>query len=220
MRKLTRAPLLLACLCAASLTVLASVAGAREGTGSHHPRQGSVWVVNRDAGEVTVFDARSGDVQATVPTGPGAHEVAISRRTRQAYVTNELGEHHLDPVHADAREPKGPARAAAASRGGEPHWPEGRRRAGRDEQGRCDRHSDGCDPALRLERERRRTGTLGLPDAVDDLRPARDRQRGHGDRPAERDDRVQRRQHRAGERGAPWTRGGTSCTCPPVARGR
>ena len=90
MRKLTRAPLLLACLCAASLTVLASVAGAREGTGSHHPRQGSVWVVNRDAGEVTVFDARSGDVQATVPTGPGAHEVAISRRTRQAYVTNEF----------------------------------------------------------------------------------------------------------------------------------
>ncbi len=90
MRKLRRAPLLLICLCAAGLTMLASVAGAREGARTHHPRQGSVWVVNRDAGEVTVFDARSGDVRATLQTGPGAHEVAISRRAREAYVTNEL----------------------------------------------------------------------------------------------------------------------------------
>jgi YVTN family beta-propeller protein len=87
MRKLT--PLLLVCLLAAALTALASVAGAHQNAAIHHPK-GSVWVVNRDAGEVTIFDAASGDAEATVPTGPGAHEVAISRRTRQAYVTNEF----------------------------------------------------------------------------------------------------------------------------------
>jgi DNA-binding beta-propeller fold protein YncE len=69
--------------------VLASVAGAQQNTVMHHPK-GTVWVVNRDAGEVTVFDAASGNPEATVATGPGAHEVAISRRTRQAYVTNEF----------------------------------------------------------------------------------------------------------------------------------
>jgi DNA-binding beta-propeller fold protein YncE len=89
MLKLTRTPLLFICLCAAVLTVLASVAGAHQRSALHHPK-GTVWVVNRDAGEVTAFDAASGDVEATVPTGPGAHEVAISRRTRQAYVTNEF----------------------------------------------------------------------------------------------------------------------------------
>jgi DNA-binding beta-propeller fold protein YncE len=88
MRKLTRTPLVVACLMAV-LTASASVAGAHGDARMHHPK-GSVWVVNRDAGEVTVFDAASGAVQATVPTGPGAHEVAISRRTRQAYVTNEF----------------------------------------------------------------------------------------------------------------------------------
>lgn len=89
MRKLTRTPLLMICLCAAALAVLASVAGAQRNAPLHQPR-GSVWVVNRDAGEVTVFDAASGEVEETFPTGPGAHEVAISRRARRAYVTNEL----------------------------------------------------------------------------------------------------------------------------------
>src|SRR5262245_64208903 len=37
-------------------------------------REGSVWVVNRDLGELTVFDARSGRVAARVPVGAGAHD--------------------------------------------------------------------------------------------------------------------------------------------------
>lgn len=89
MRKLIRTPLLLVFLCVGALTMLAGVAGAHQQASQHHPK-GTVWVVNRDAGEVTVFDAATGAVEATLPTGPGAHEVAISRRTRQAYVTNEF----------------------------------------------------------------------------------------------------------------------------------
>jgi DNA-binding beta-propeller fold protein YncE len=89
MRKLSRTPLLFIFLCAAALTVLASMAGAQRNAPLHHPK-GSVWVANRDVGEVTVFDAASGDPVETFPTGPGAHEVAISRRARQAYVTNEF----------------------------------------------------------------------------------------------------------------------------------
>jgi DNA-binding beta-propeller fold protein YncE len=76
---------LLAALCAASLGLFAGSAGA-------HVRgpAGSVWVVNRDRGEVTIFDAASGAPKATVRTGAGAHDVALSRRTHQAYVTNEF----------------------------------------------------------------------------------------------------------------------------------
>ena len=52
-------------------------------------RQGSVWVVNRDLGELTVFDARSGRVAARVPVGAGAHDVCISERSHQAYIAAE-----------------------------------------------------------------------------------------------------------------------------------
>ncbi len=53
------------------------------------PRNGSVWVVNRDRGEVTIFDASSGRPLATRPTGAGAHEVAIASDADEAYITNE-----------------------------------------------------------------------------------------------------------------------------------
>lgn len=77
---------LLFVLCAVPLALFAG------GAGAHDPRPptGSLWVVNRDKGEVTVFDAATGVARATIPTGPGAHEVALSRRTRRAYVTNEF----------------------------------------------------------------------------------------------------------------------------------
>ncbi len=52
-------------------------------------RAGAIWVVNRELGEVTVFEADSGEPLATVPTGLGAHEVGVSNRTNQAYVSNE-----------------------------------------------------------------------------------------------------------------------------------
>ena len=61
--------------------------GARDG--NHHGQSGTVWVVNRDKGEITIFDARSGRPLATAPTGAGAHEVAISNDVDKAYITNE-----------------------------------------------------------------------------------------------------------------------------------
>jgi len=77
---------LLLILCAVPLALGAG------GAGAHHRGSppASLWVVNRDKGEVTIFDAATGAARATLPTGAGAHEVALSRRGRQAYVTNEL----------------------------------------------------------------------------------------------------------------------------------
>ena len=52
-------------------------------------RAGSVWVVNREAGEVAIFDALTGELLARQPTGAGAHDVAISDDADSAYITNE-----------------------------------------------------------------------------------------------------------------------------------
>jgi len=77
---------LLFVLCAVPFALGAGGAGAHD----PGPPPGSLWVVNRDKGEVTIFDAATGATRATVPTGAGAHEVALSKRTRQAFVTNEF----------------------------------------------------------------------------------------------------------------------------------
>ncbi len=77
---------LLFILCAVPLVLFAGGAGAHD----PGPPPGTLWVVNRDKGEVTAFDAASGAPRATIATGPGAHEVALSRRTGQAFVTNEF----------------------------------------------------------------------------------------------------------------------------------
>ena len=103
------------------LALLGGVAGAHD---NNPDRRGSVWVVNRDRGELTIFDAATGAARATIPTGAGAHEVAISRRARQAYVTNETagtisivstrtlakrdltlapGPHHVEPSRGGGR---------------------------------------------------------------------------------------------------------------------
>ncbi len=87
-----RVALLLSWLCVLLLVPLAGVAGAsddRDDDSCRDERAGTVWVVNRDKGEVTTFDAGSGMPLSTMPTGAGAHEVAISDRERKAYVTNE-----------------------------------------------------------------------------------------------------------------------------------
>lgn len=52
-------------------------------------RKGSVWVVNRDRGELTIFDAESGKVVTTLLVGAGAHDICISERARKAYITAE-----------------------------------------------------------------------------------------------------------------------------------
>ena len=52
-------------------------------------RGGSVWVVNRDAGELTIFDARLGKPLRQLTVGSGAHDICISERAGKAYITAE-----------------------------------------------------------------------------------------------------------------------------------
>jgi hypothetical protein len=52
-------------------------------------RTGTVWVVNRDLGELTIFDARTGEVLKQIAVGAGAHDICISERARKAYITAE-----------------------------------------------------------------------------------------------------------------------------------
>jgi streptogramin lyase len=52
-------------------------------------RKGSVWVVNRDLGELPIFDAESGTVMRTLHVGAGAHDICISGRAGKAYITAE-----------------------------------------------------------------------------------------------------------------------------------
>jgi len=87
MRRIKLLPILLGALVLPPMTVAAG--GPQHGDGRPDGRGGTVWVVNRDRGEVSIFDARSGVLLSTEPTGAGAHEVAISKRVHKAYITNE-----------------------------------------------------------------------------------------------------------------------------------
>jgi DNA-binding beta-propeller fold protein YncE len=53
-----------------------------------HPK-GTVWVVNRDRGELAIFDAESGTMLKTLPVGAGAHDICISESAGKAYITAE-----------------------------------------------------------------------------------------------------------------------------------
>jgi hypothetical protein len=52
-------------------------------------RSGSVWVVNRDLGELAIFDAETGAVITTLLVGAGAHDICISERAHKAFITAE-----------------------------------------------------------------------------------------------------------------------------------
>jgi DNA-binding beta-propeller fold protein YncE len=80
----------------ATIPVLSANSGSRGGGqdrdhGRERLPQGSVWVVNRDAGDLTVFDARTGAVLAGRSFGVGTapHDICISERFKKAYVTVE-----------------------------------------------------------------------------------------------------------------------------------
>ena len=51
--------------------------------------KGTVWVVNRDLGELAIFDAGTGDLLKTLAVGRGAHDICISEQTGKAYITAE-----------------------------------------------------------------------------------------------------------------------------------
>ena len=51
--------------------------------------KGTVWVVNRDLGELAIFDAGTGNLLKTLAVGRGAHDICISEQTGKAYITAE-----------------------------------------------------------------------------------------------------------------------------------
>jgi hypothetical protein len=69
------------------------VSGAPDQPGDHFPpdeaRAGTVWVVNRDLGQLTIFDAGSGDAWDPIPVGAGAHDICISEHAGKAYIMAE-----------------------------------------------------------------------------------------------------------------------------------
>ena len=75
------------------VAVAATLAGTPRGQGHwlrlDDSRKGTVWVVNRDRGELAVFDAETGDLITTKLVGAGAHDICISEQARKAYITAE-----------------------------------------------------------------------------------------------------------------------------------
>ena len=62
---------------------------------NHDRSDDSVWVVNRDKGTVTVFDADTGEVLTSAPVlvgldeKSGTHDLVVSKRLRKAFIVNE-----------------------------------------------------------------------------------------------------------------------------------
>ena len=62
---------------------------------NHGRSNDSVWVVNRDNGTVTVFDADTGEELTKAPVLVGAdelsgtHDLVVSKRLRKAFIVNE-----------------------------------------------------------------------------------------------------------------------------------
>ena len=85
----TRRALIVLCSTMAMVSVSSAVVPASDEREGDDSRTGSVWVVNRDLGELAVFDAATGRVLDTQGVGAGAHDVCISERARKAYITAE-----------------------------------------------------------------------------------------------------------------------------------
>jgi DNA-binding beta-propeller fold protein YncE len=125
---ITRISIVAAAIAIASLGTSADVlttfgSPAFEAAHRHDKRdrpKGTVWVVNRDLGQLAIFDAGTGKLLKTLPVGAGAHDICISERARKAYITAETDNavtavdtetlaiesipvsplpHHLEPSH-------------------------------------------------------------------------------------------------------------------------
>jgi DNA-binding beta-propeller fold protein YncE len=68
-----------------------ALAAAQAGQGLGDRPKGTVWVVNRDLGQLAIFDAVTGDLLAPpLAVGRGAHDICISEQARKAYITAEM----------------------------------------------------------------------------------------------------------------------------------
>jgi DNA-binding beta-propeller fold protein YncE len=60
------------------------------GSDSQGDLKGTVWVVNRDKGQLAIFDAETGTLATPlIDVGTGAHDVCISEQVHKAYITAE-----------------------------------------------------------------------------------------------------------------------------------
>jgi DNA-binding beta-propeller fold protein YncE len=66
-----------------------TLAAGQAGEGNGDRPKGTVWVVNRDLGQLAIFDAATGDLLATRLVGRGAHDICISEQIHKAYITAE-----------------------------------------------------------------------------------------------------------------------------------
>jgi len=68
-----------------------AVVAAQTGNDTGDKPKGTVWVVNRDLGQLAIFDAATGDLLTTPPlaVGRGAHDICISEQAHKAYITAE-----------------------------------------------------------------------------------------------------------------------------------
>jgi DNA-binding beta-propeller fold protein YncE len=66
-----------------------ALAAGQAGEGNGDRPKGTVWVVNRDLGQLAIFDAATGDLLATRLVGRGAHDICISEQIHKAYITAE-----------------------------------------------------------------------------------------------------------------------------------
>jgi YVTN family beta-propeller protein len=73
----------------ASGVVNGPLAEDRRGHDDDRLPEGTVWVVNRDLGELAIFDAESGKVLKRLAVGAGAHDICVSERAGKAYITAE-----------------------------------------------------------------------------------------------------------------------------------
>jgi len=67
-----------------------TLAAAQAGEGTGDRPKGTVWVVNRDLGQLAIFDAATGDLLATRLVGRGAHDICISEQIHKAFITAEM----------------------------------------------------------------------------------------------------------------------------------
>lgn len=66
------------------------LAAVHQGHRRGHGPKGTVWVVNRDQGSLTIFEAATGEVLTTVESvGTGAHDICLAERAGKAFVMAE-----------------------------------------------------------------------------------------------------------------------------------
>jgi hypothetical protein len=71
--------------------------------GTRDRPKGTLWVVNRDLGQLAIFDAGTGTLLRTLPVGAGAHDICISEAGPQGVHHCRSGQRGDSRRYGDAR---------------------------------------------------------------------------------------------------------------------